>query len=108
MMLVPRDQRGKGAGRRFYNAWETRLPEAVRLVRIMAADTGTGPSDGFWKAMGFEYTYDGDPDAMDYETRQHMWKGVNGHSTPPPISVEENDSEPVTQMPAARPRTPRP
>lgn len=55
----------------------------------MAADTGSGLSNGFWEAMGFNYQYDGE--SLDYETSQYMWKGVNGHPTPETVWVDAED-----------------
>lgn len=88
MMFVPPDQRGKGLGKQYYEEWESDLPYTVKLVRIMAADTGSGLSNGFWEKMGFEYQYYGTD--LPYEVSQYMWKGVNGHPTPPSINVDEN------------------
>lgn len=87
MMRVPPDKRRQGIGRQYYAKWEAELPKSVKLVRLMAADTGSGKSNGFWEAMGFDYVYDGDAEAMDYETAQAMWKGVNGKPMPKAIAV---------------------
>lgn len=94
MMEVPEGQRRKGVGANVYQQWEASLPPDIKLVRLMAADTGSGKSNGFWEAMGFDYQYDGDD--LDYETSQYMWKGVNGHPTPPTVIVdgEDDDQEP--------------
>lgn len=89
MMWVPPDQRGTGVGRRYYEEWEKALPPSVRLIRLMAADAGDGLSNGFWEAMGFEYQYVGED--LDYETSQYMWKGVNGHPTPPSVDADAED-----------------
>ena len=70
MMLVPPSQRGSGVGKAFYKSWEEALPSDIKLIRLLAADTGDGLSNGFWEAMGFEYQYDGDD--LDYETSQYM------------------------------------
>lgn len=91
MMRVTPEKRGSGIGRKYYRQWELQLPKNVELVRLMAADTGSGLSNGFWEAMGYEYVYDGDPDVIGYEASQHMWKGVNGHPTPEPILVDPED-----------------
>jgi GNAT superfamily N-acetyltransferase len=89
MMAVPSEHRGKGIGRQHYEAWEASLPPDIKLIRLMAADTGEGVSNGFWEAMGFEYQYDGED--LDYETSQSMWKGVNGHETPPTVNVDDDE-----------------
>ena len=88
MMRVPPEQRRRGIGRNHYAEWEAELPKSVKLVRLMAADTGSGKSNGFWEAMGFDYVYTGGAEDMDYETSQQMWKGVNGHKTPRAIRSE--------------------
>lgn len=86
MMYIPPEKRGQGFGRNFYENWESNLPKTVKLVKLMAADTGDGISNMFWEKMGFEYQYYG----MDlpYEVSQYMWKGVNGHPTPPAVKVD--------------------
>lgn len=89
MMGVP--DRGKGIGRRYYEQWEANLPPDIKLIRLMAADAGHGPSNGFWEAMGFDYQYAGDD--LDYETSHYMWKGVNGHPTPPTVNADEDADE---------------
>lgn len=91
MMHVPPGQRGKGIGRAFYERWEASLPKDVTLVKLMAADTGEGVSNGFWDAMGFDYQYAGE--ALGYEASQTMWKGVNGFPTPPTVDVDAEDAE---------------
>jgi len=59
--MVPKDERGRGQGRAFYGVVERciRTFEGVREIRAYAADTGNGPTDEFWFAMGFEQTYPG-------------------------------------------------
>lgn len=91
MMVVPKGRRGTGAGRAFYDAWVAALPQDIPLIRLMAADTGAGLSNGFWEAMGFSYVYVGDD--LDYELGQQMWQGVNGHPTPPSIEVEPAEDD---------------
>jgi predicted GNAT superfamily acetyltransferase len=86
MMLVPKKQRGRGVGRAYYEQWEAALPKDVELVRLMAADTGEGASNGFWEAMGFDFQYDGED--LDYEMTHYMWKGVNGYPTPPTVDAD--------------------
>jgi hypothetical protein len=91
MMSIPASQRRKGVGRAYYKAWEESLPADIELVKIFAADTGEGNSADFWDAMGFNFQYDGE--SLDYETKHMMWKGVNGHPTPPTIDVEDEDED---------------
>ena len=87
---IPQHMRGKGMGRRYYEEWEASLPETVELVKLFAADyDGSGNSDGFWDALGFSYAYTGD--TMSYEAEHTMWKGVNGHPTPPPVDVDDEE-----------------
>ena len=90
MIFVPFDQRNKGVGRALYEKWEKELPADITLVRLMAADTGSGQSSDFWDAMGFEFQYDGED--LDYESSQYMWLGVNGHPTPATVLVDDNDN----------------
>ncbi len=87
---LPARARGQGHGRAAYDAWESALPVDITCVRLFAADTGDGRSDGFWERLGFSYVYDTDnPDALDDDDRYAMWKGVNGHTTPRPVWVED-------------------
>jgi len=93
MIHVPRSQRGQGTGSRYYREWEAKLPKDIALVRLMAADTGSGQgnSDGFWEMQGFEWQYSGDN--LDYESEHMMWKGVNGHPTPKQVVVDDDDQD---------------
>lgn len=91
MMWVPPDQRGKGVGRRFYEKWESNLPKEFALIKLMTADTGSGPSDGFWLSMGYQPVYC--EETGDYESDNMMWKGVNGHPTPSCVEPEYDDWE---------------
>jgi len=86
---VPDGERGKGTGRRLWEAFEARIPDDVEVVRLMASDAGDGKSDGFWEAMGFSWAYEGED--LDYETAQEMVKGVNGHPTPLPVLVDSDE-----------------
>jgi len=77
-MQVPRSQRRQGVGSRAYAEWESQLPPSVRVIRLMAADAGDGPSDEFWKSLGFDYDVQGeDWESVDYEARQMMSKPRN-------------------------------
>lgn len=91
MMLIPKSERRKGAGRTDYNQWELSLPHEITRVQLLASDTGAGNCEEFWKKMGFSYQYDGED--LDYELSHWMWKGVNGHATPPTIQVEIEEDE---------------
>jgi hypothetical protein len=98
MMHVPPALRGAGHGRAHYAQWESSLPKTVKLVHLHAADTGAGPSDGFWQRMGYDYRYDygRDVDTAEgphYEASKEMWKGVNGHPTPETVRVGADDYE---------------
>lgn len=85
---VPPKLRGKGLGKKAYEAWEERLGDGFKLVRLFAANTdGIRRANGFWEAMGFDYaTRPGsDTDVTEYE--DFWWvmrKGVNGNPTPEP------------------------
>ena len=92
MMWVPPDQRGKGVGTKFYEDWEKTLPPDITRIDALASDTeGTGNADHFWESVNFRYKYDGEEGVLDYESSHWMWKGVNGHPTPPTIWVEAGD-----------------
>lgn len=89
---IPRERRGRGDGRRLYEAFEASLPDEIKLIFAFAADTdGSGNSDGFWTAMGFEYRYDGED--LAYEAAHTMIKGINGAPTPDPIWIAEADQD---------------
>lgn len=93
-ICVPADQRGRGNGRAAYSEFEKHLPADVEQVRVMAADSGSGSSQGFWDALGFAFAFDG-PGAsgLPYESRQTMFKGVNGHPTPKPTWISDDQNE---------------
>jgi GNAT superfamily N-acetyltransferase len=87
---LPRELRGKGLGRRAYELWEAALPKRIKLIRLHAADSGSGPTDGFWEQMGFDWRYDFDDliystDDPLYEASREMQKGIHGTKTPKPI-----------------------
>jgi len=85
MIWVPPGERKNGKGRGLYLDWESKLPPETTLVRLMAADTGSGNSDPFWERLGFNWVYLGSDD-LRYEDLHMMWKGVNG--TPTPASID--------------------
>ena len=92
-IAVPRDERRQGRGTAAYQQWERSLPGSVKTVRLMAADAGDGPSDEFWKAMGFDYDYQGeDWESVDYEARQMMSKP---RTEPRTLESEENINQHV-------------
>jgi GNAT superfamily N-acetyltransferase len=92
MFYVPKNQRHKGVGTRYYQEWEANLPKTVKLIRLLAADTeGQGNSDQFWEMMGFEWQYTGEN--LSYEAEHTMWKGVNGHPTPPTVNTDEYEDD---------------
>jgi 2'-5' RNA ligase/GNAT superfamily N-acetyltransferase len=88
---------GKGWGKKLYTEWEKNLPkDIVRLELNAAQDAGSGPAEGFWDKMGFEYMYD--QQVYDPTFDNAMWKGVNGVPTPkakpiPDDYWEENSDE---------------
>lgn len=90
MIHVPEAMRGTGVGRATYEKWEAALPKNIHLVTAWAADTGSGKSNGFWEEMGFEYRYvpAADSEVDDQDFWWWMWKGVNGHPTPPSMPID--------------------
>jgi GNAT superfamily N-acetyltransferase len=58
MFEIPEEHRLKGHGRAFYTALEAWILDEdepkTSEIRLMAADTGEGPSDKFWTKMGFK------------------------------------------------------
>lgn len=90
MIEVPAHELRKGRGRAAYEAWERALPPQITHVEVFAADTGSGPSDGFWDALGFSYHFEG-PD-LTYEEQKIMCRGVNGHPTPKAHILESLDT----------------
>jgi len=81
MMSVPKAQRGKGVGRRFYEQWEAELPPDIHVVQIWSADTGTGNARGFWESMGFEYRYS-NPDDWPVDEDTMDWMVIDLRLTP--------------------------
>lgn len=89
MMHVPPEQRGAGSGRAYYEQWEAALPQDIEYVRLVPVDSGGGPADGFWEAMGYNYLYSShDPD---YDVPNDMVKGVNDHPAPGPLGYEPDE-----------------
>lgn len=97
--VIPENLRRKKArnGATEYARWEASLPKDIKLVRLHAADMGSGSSEGFWERMGFDWRYDyGEsigPRDRRYEHSREMVKGVNGHPTPPTVVIDEDDDE---------------
>ena len=93
---VPRHLRRQGLGTEAYEEFETELPKDVDLVYLHAADSGAGPSDGFWEMLGFDYVYGVeyplDMEDLSIEEQQYMVKGI-GRETPDPVIVTEEDLE---------------
>jgi hypothetical protein len=88
---VPKDQRGKGLGTKQYQEWEAALPKDIELVRLYAGNTdGSGSSSPFWDKLGFNFVYANEQGSL-YDN--YMWKGVNGHPTPPSIEDESPDDD---------------
>lgn len=81
--VVPDRLRRNKLGSAAYLAWEGKLPPNIKLVRLFAADTGSGRSNHFWDYLGFCYRYFYN-EAHNNEIRFEMHKGVNGHKTPKP------------------------
>lgn len=54
MLELPPERRHGGAGRLLWQHFEESLPSHLQTIRLMAADTGSGASEGFWERMGFE------------------------------------------------------
>jgi GNAT superfamily N-acetyltransferase len=79
---IPKEVRGKGHGRAFYQAIErwVRDGEVVtKQIRIMAADSGNGPTDEFWIKMGFEHISE---NSEDYEQSHMMRKTLKTKKVP--------------------------
>ena len=57
---VPEAFRRRGVGRPTYAQWERSLPRPFKTIRLHAADPGSGPSDEFWSALGFNYRWSRD------------------------------------------------
>jgi hypothetical protein len=88
---VPSGKRRQGLGRAAYERWEAALPPQVKAVRLYAADTGSGRSNDFWDALGFEYDVTGDDLSLEDDAAWYMHKGVNGHPTAPPKEYDPDD-----------------
>lgn len=95
---LPQELRRKGLGRRAYELWEASLSKRVKLIRLHAADSGSGSTDAFWKKMGFNWRWSfGEPvysaNDPNYEAYHEMQKGIHGKRTPEPIEVPYDDDE---------------
>ena len=88
MFEVPAHLQGQGLGKAYMAHWEATLPPDITLVRLIAADTGSGNSRQFWDACGYDYRYDGE--SLDYEAEHEMHKGVNGHPTPAMVTLDSD------------------
>lgn len=88
-LVIPKEMRGQGVGRKYYEEWEASLPQNIKILRLMAADMGAGNAAGFWEIMGFDYMYV-DDGSLDYENSNYMTKGINGEPTPKPIPIEDD------------------
>ena len=73
MFAIPEDLRRRGLGRKLYDQWEKSLPLHIKNIQLVASDSGAGPSDAFWDAMGFDY-FHADVEDLNYEDKQHMIK----------------------------------
>lgn len=96
LLYVPPNERGKGVAKRLYQRWEKSLPKNVEFVQLEAVDygDGAGMSNLFWERMGFVYKYDVSEESnVPDEIAYRMWKGVNGHPTPPPTVLERDGDE---------------
>lgn len=89
MFVIPSSLRGKGVGTQTYFEIEQNAPDNITRIEIMAADigAGTGPSNGFWESVGFDYIYIDRGDIPD-QMSNWMWKGINGHKTPASIEPD--------------------
>lgn len=54
MLAIPEGKRGEGVGAKLWRHFEASLPPSITCIKLMAADTGSGPSRGFWCRMGFQ------------------------------------------------------
>jgi hypothetical protein len=75
--VVPNSVQHQGHGRAFFKAIEQWIREgevATTEIRLMAADSGDGPSDEFWEKMGFVHM---NPDSDNYEQAHRMHKSLN-------------------------------
>jgi len=89
MIFIPPEKRRQGEGTKLYKEWEAALPHSIKLIRLLAADTGHGTSEAFWEHLGFAFAYDAeDSGDLTYEQRQEMVKGVHGTPTPAPVQIE--------------------
>lgn len=93
MFVIPSGSRRNGEGRKFYEKFESELPESVKLVTLIAADLGSGETQAFWGKMGFSLVTE-IPESVNGEHYYvHMQKGVNGYPTPQTLPAEAYDEE---------------
>ena len=72
---VPKEKRGHGYGTKAYAAYEKSLPRQIRAIELLAADTGSGNTDNFWLAQGFDYKYQSEEEGdLSYEAEHTMTK----------------------------------
>ena len=91
--VVPSHQRGSGLGTKLYEEFERNLPENIKVVGLIAADLGSGPTQDFWKRQGFVPAFDYDSvSKSEVESMFYcMVKGVNGQPNPDPLPISEYD-----------------
>lgn len=84
--FVPPDLRRNGAGSKMYREFEADLPDTVKIITLIAADLGTGPTQPYWAARGFVplYDYSNAKDEVSGHLYYFMDKGVNGGPQPEP------------------------
>lgn len=91
---VPAQHRKQGLGSAAYLAWETNLPVKYKYVYLHAADSGSGQTDSFWEALGFQHVYNFYeeiyPHEPAYEDYHYMVKGIRGTPTPDPLEITQD------------------
>jgi hypothetical protein len=84
MFLVPSVVRGTGIGKNMYQQFEDKLPENIKIVNLIAADLGSGDTQGFWFERGFRKVFE-DQNKKNKQFYIYMQKGINGYLTPPTL-----------------------
>lgn len=56
--VIPSHQRGRGLGKELYQKFESELPDDVKIVGLIAADLGSGPTKEYWASHGFVQAFD--------------------------------------------------